>query len=133
MYQKVKKDDLKVGDRVLASDGGGLRIVANITGATANLNGWSISLRSDGYWGGDGSSGFLQKDDGKVPKVIIAYAVEGRGDPVEEFQSMDDAKKRVSELVVQTSPRVVSDSIRVYDISKAFKISTTITYKQMTA
>lgn len=131
MWNKIKKDDLKVGDKVMATDGGGQRTCTSIslTGGSANLNNWGVNLRSDGYWGGNGSSGYLMKD--KTPKVIVTYALEGRSDPTEEFESLEKAKKRVVELIAQTSPRVVNDSIRVYSVSQAYKISTAISLKKI--
>lgn len=133
MWNKIKKDELKVGDKVMTDEGGGFRTCTsiNLTGGSANLNNWGVNLRSDGYWGGNGSSGYLMKYDNKTPKVIVTYALEGRSDPTEEFESLERAKRRVVELIAQTSPRVINDTIRVYSVSQAYKISTAISLKKI--
>ena len=123
--------ELKVGDKLLQiNKGGDLGFVGKVITVREVCDSGGIESNGSGFFSED----FLKEHfkllkNGKIPKVNFLLQYELEEDPVEEFETMVQVRKRIKELLERDDLK--EDSMKVYEIKsvKEVKISKSITIK----
>ena len=142
--RNIRKEELYVGMKAKVSNGE-TKEVTSIDGHSATLdsrwsNGetldsrWDISLRSDGFWGAEHTSGYLEaKEDQFKPvkppkptKFVLVYDRPGCGDPAEKFTDRKALSERVKELLKNNE--ITLETAEVFTVTKQSKLKLSIDF-----